>query len=298
MKRLQTVFLLAATASLGAQTEPAAPTPPAPLPSALPSDLEALCQRVDAAHRQEGAPARTTAVVGNFEVHVLDAQAAQGGQADIELRYLEWLRPDQKLRHLMGYEVRDAGGPVAAGRDRNGYWHLFQGKPRDLTEADTQDRAACERYTNLVRQLLRFLTPGQVLRSLTAPTPVQTENLQLGREPALACEVVTGGLPNFPLQQAGGEDAPVQAKVYVDKQTGQLAAIEVQPLVDGRPEPTRREFVRLGELRRVDGILVPHRLVHLLADAEGKLRARTRVVVSALQLQPKLAAEDLDRPKR
>ncbi|MBL8722432.1 MAG: hypothetical protein JNK49_00210, partial [Planctomycetes bacterium] len=276
---------------------PPPPGPTAPLPSPRPSDLEALCQRVDAAHRPDGTPARVTAVTGSFEVHLLDAQAAQGGQADIDLKYLEWLRPDQKLRHLLRYDVRDAGAPVAAGRDRNGYWHLFQGKARDLTEAEAQDRAACDRNTNLVRQMLRFLAPGQVLRSATAPSPVQKEPLQLGREPAIDCEVVTGGLPAFPLQQTGGEDAPVLAKVFVDAKTSQLVAIDVQPLNEGRPDPSRREFVRLGDLRRVDGHLVPHRLVHLHADADGKLRARTRVVVANLQLQPKLQVEDLDRPK-
>ncbi|MBM4061571.1 MAG: hypothetical protein FJ265_10825 [Planctomycetes bacterium] len=297
-------LLFAAHALAQVQPAPLPAPPPTPLPAVLPvqlqaqlpADLEALAQRVEKAHHPQGKVEPVTAFQGTFELHLLDAKAAQGGQVDVAFQYLEWRREDSKVRHLIRYVVRDAATPVESGRDRYGFWQLFQGKARDLTEADSQDRAACERNTGLALQLVRFLHAGQVLRSLAAPSAVQQESFQLGREPPIVCEAVRGGLPAFPLLQQGGEGLPVSAKVFVAKATGQLVAVEATPLVDGAPDPGRTELVRLGDLREQDGFLVPRHLLHLRRDQDGKLRPVTRAVITSLALRPGLREEDLRRP--
>ena len=265
------------------------------LPTPLPSDLEALSKRVEAAHQPKGPQTPVTAFDGRITLHVLDAKAAQG-QVDIRVRYFAWTRPDLKVRHLIRYEVREAGAPIESGRDQKGAWHLVQGEARDITEADTTDRAACERNTNLARQLVRFLEPGAVLRALTGPSPVRDAPLQLGREAPTACEVVEGTLPSFPLLQAGGEDAPVQAKVYVAKASARLVAIEVSPLKDGIADPARTELVSLVDLHEQDGFLVPRQLLHLQRDDQGRMRLLSKTVLTALSLRPDFTAKTFDRP--
>lgn len=267
-----------------------------PLPTPLPQDLDALAKRVEAAHHPKGKVERVTAFVGSLELHVLDEKQAQGGQVGVEVKYLEWHPTPTRTRHLIRYSIREAGTPIECGRDKNGLWHLFQGKARELTEADPQDRAAAERNTNLARQLVRFLEPGDVLRALTGPSPVRNEAFQMGREAPVACEVAEGGLPAFPLLQQGGEDAPVHGKIYVEKATGRLLAIEVSPLVKGAPDPTRTEIVKLNDLRPQDGFLVPRQLLHWQRGDEGRMRLVSRAVLTTLALRPELREEDFRRP--
>jgi hypothetical protein len=268
------------------------------LPTPLPADLEALARRVEAAHHPQGPVARVTAFDGSLELHVHDAKQAQGGQVDVDVKYLEWHPAPNRTRHLIRYSIREATPPVECGRDKNGFWHLYQGEAINLTEADVQDRAAAERHTNLARQLVRFLEPGQVLRALTGPSPVRDEPFQMSRETPVACETVEGGLPAFPLLQQGGDDAPVHAKVLVEKATGRLLAIEVSPLVQGKPDVARTEVVRLNDLRPQDGFLVPRQLLHWQRGDDGRLRLASRAVLPRLTLRPNLSEEDFRRPTK
>lgn len=269
-----------------------------PLPTPLTADLEALAKRVEAAHHPKGPVEPVTAFVGSLELQVVDAKAAQAGQVYLAVKYLEYHPTKTKVRHLIRYEVKEAGAPIERGRDRFGFWDLHQGKARDLTEALPQDRAACERDTNIARQLVRFLEPGVVLRALAAPSVVRDEPLQLGREKPVACEVVEGDLPGFPLLQQAGEDVPVHAKVFVTKATGQLLAVETTPRkADGSLDPTRTELVRILDLQEQDGFLVPRKLYHLQRGDDGRMRLQTTALITTLSLRPELRAEDFDRPK-
>lgn len=268
------------------------------LPTPLPADLEALSKRVEEAHQPKGKQAPVTAFDGSITLHVLDTQAAQGGPVDIRVRYFAWTRPDLKVRHLIRYELREAGAPIESGRDQKGIWHMVQGEARDVTEADTTDRAACERNTNLARQLVRFLEPGAVLRALAGPSPVREAPLQLGREAPTACEVAEGTLPSFPLLQAAGGDAPVQAKVYVAKASARLVAIEVSPLKDGIADPARTELVSLVDLHEQDGFLIPRQLLHLQRGDDGRMRLLSKTVLTALSLRPDFTTKTFDRPAK
>ena len=265
------------------------------------ADLEALAARLDTAHRPRGPVPPVTAFRSNLELHVLDAEAKEGGQVDLAVQFLQWQRPgSDRVQPLIRYEVLEAGAPIVRGRDKNGPWQLFQGEARDLRGADFgADLAECQRHTNLARQLLRFLDPGKVLRSLERPSGVSEEQVRIGteRNTKTACLCVEGFLPAFPLLQEGGDDAPVKLKAYVTKTEGRLLAIEAWPLRDGTADEARMERVHLLDLHERDDLLVPRKIEHLFRKADGRLRLQSRAVLTTLSLRPELRVEDFDRPK-
>ncbi len=265
----------------------------------LPLDLPGLAARVDAAHHPNGPVLEVTAFRCNLELHVLDVDAKQRGQVDLAVQFLQWRKPGgNRVRPLIRYEVLEAGSPIVRGRDQYGPWQLYQGEAQDLKKAQfADDLAACERHTNLARQLLRCLDPGAVLRSLGKPSAVTEAELKIDRATRLACLCVEGDLPAFPLLQQGGDDAPVHMRVFVAKADGQLQAIEVCPLVDGAPAPDRLERVRLLDLHQRDDLLVPRSIEHLFRKADGQMHLQSRAVITALSLRPELRAEDFDRPR-
>jgi len=272
-----------------------AQTPPSP---PEPADLEQLARRVDVAHRPRGPVPPVTALTCSLTVHMLDAKAEQGGQGDLEVKFLEWQRPDKQIRHLIRYRVIQAGKPIVRGCDQYGYWQLFQGEPKDLRREFAEvDLKAAERDTNLARQLIRFTDPGTVIRSLKNPGPVRNEILTLDRVTKVPCWVVEGDLAAFPLLQQAGADAPVRLEVFVRKDKETLVAVEAYPLVDGKKDPTRGERVHLLDLRERNDLLVPHELVHLFRGADGELELKTKVTLIDLNLRPQLGVEDFDRKK-
>lgn len=289
---MHTSVLLLFAAWLPAQ----APVPSPAAPQELPADLLALAGRVEAAHRPGGPVPKVTALKAAMELHLLEKKSEQRGQVDLLLDYLEWQRPGGKRpATLLRYEVRDAGSPVVRGRDREGPWQLVAGEPRDLTSADaTQDLAAFERHGNLVKQLVRFLSPGDVLRALQKAGPVADEELEL-RRTRIPCQTVSGQLPAFPLLQQAGEDAPVELKIWVDKASGRLLAVDAWLLKDGQKDAARGERIVLDKLEARDGLLVPLELMHLFRQADGSLALQSRALLTKLSLRPELRAEDFDR---
>jgi len=71
------------------------------LPTQLPPDLDELSKRVDAAHHPKGPIAPVTAFEGELELQLLAVGDVQGGQVDLAVRYLQWQRPDDTVRHLI-----------------------------------------------------------------------------------------------------------------------------------------------------------------------------------------------------
>lgn len=277
-------------AAVAAQTEPSAPP-------AVPKDLAQLAAKVAKSHRpgDDGPP--VVAFQGSLEVQLVAADAKQGGQVNLFVQFLHWQRPNStRSRDLIGYEITQAGEPILRGRDRNGFWHLFGGQARDLQGADfATDLQNAERDTDLARQLLRCLDPAAMLLALERPAAVRETTLQLGREPAVACLSVVGNLPSFPLLQQGGEEAAVQVEVFVTRQDHRLLALSLWPLVEGNPERSRGELVRLRDLHLRDGLLVPRRIEHFFHNEQGALKLQSRTAVVDLDLRPKLEAEMLDR---
>jgi hypothetical protein len=275
---------------------PATPVSPAAKPHA---DLEALAGRVQAAHHPKGPVAPVQAFTGSLELHLVDADAEQRGQVDLDVRFLEWTPPGKtRVRPLLRYQVVQAGKPIVRGRDRYGPWQLIQGEPEDLNDQLARDLEECDRHTNLARQLLKLLAPGDVLRALQRPSAVASEPLNVERGVRIECETVEGDLPAFPLLQQGGEDAPTHLKVYVAKENGRLIAVDAWPTKDGKLDPTQGERMLLLDLHERDGVLVPRELKHLFRNETGKLRLKTRAVLNNLSLRPKLDVDDFDRTKK
>lgn len=268
---------------------------PAPPPT-IPDDLAALAARVGAAHCANGPVPRIEAIRGLLTIQLLDRTAEQRGQIDLDVRFLDW-RPatGTKTVPLIRYEVLDAGEAIVRGQDRDGPWQLVRGEPRDLSGADfVQDLAACERHTNLARQLLLYLSPADVLRSLQRPSPVRPTLLPLRRGKELPCLTVLGDLPAFPLLQQGGADGPVRVQVFVDAETGRLAGLDAFPRDGDIVDEARGERILLADLRARDGVLVPHEIRHLFREA-GQLVLKSSVQILQLSLRPELRAEDFDR---
>jgi hypothetical protein len=274
----------------------AAPAPQA-TPTAANAELEALASRVETAHRPDGPVPPVVAFDASITLRVLDKTRDERGQVDLDVKYLEWLRPgSKKVQPLIRYEILDAAAPIVRGRDQFGYWQLTQGEPRDLTGADAaEDLAQAEQHMNLARQLVRFLSPGDVLRGLQQPGPVRDAELTLARDNVAACRTVTGRLAAFPLLRQGGEDAPVELQAWIGKADGRLLAVDATPLRDGKPDPTRSERVLLQDPKVFLGIVVPQQLTHLFQRDDGKLAPWSRVRVEKLDLRPRPQPERFDR---
>lgn len=268
-------------------------------PADAPDELATLATRVELAHRPKGPVPAVTALQAVFQVHLLDPNADQKGVVDLAVRYLEWTRPNSKKPTiLIRYEVGETGARIVRGRDADGPWHLVQGRPRDLQNADYErDYAIFKQHTNLAKQLVRFLSPGAVMRELQQPSPIGDEDLAVERGVRVACQTIEGGLASFPLVHQGQDELPVHAKFFVAKATGQLAALDIWPLRDGKRDDTQGERVLLLQLQERDGLLVPSELRHLFRDGEGRLRPNSKAVMVKLELRPELRAEDFDRTK-
>ena len=259
--------------------------------------VEELATRVAAAHRPDGPTAKVEAFRCALEMHLYDVTQDQGGQADLEVMFRNWRREGStRVRTLIRYEVKGGEQRNVLGCDRHGPWLLHQGKPVDLDGAEfVEDLARFQENTNLARQLVRFLSPGEVLRSLQQPAPIVKKPLQLGRDLAVPCWAVRGTLDEFPMMQNAGKEAPARLEIYIDAATDRLLAVDVWPLHGKQVDLTRGERIVLHDLAKDSGLLVPHRLDHLWRDPKGKLRLHSRVQINTLELNPDLTVADFDR---
>lgn len=294
-------------ASLSAQQPSEEPAPPG-APAATPdhkkrsdqdarTDIETLCRKVGAAHRPSGPTPAVTALRCVLELQLTDVREKNGGQVDLDVMYLQQPRPAPKrARSYIRYEVRGGEEPIRRGFDRVGPWHMKQGKPADLTAAGAeQDLASLREHINLASQLIRFLSPEQVIASLQDPGEVRDDRLRLGRRDAPVLSV-SGRLSAFPMVQSSGEEAPAFVKIYIDKQSSELLGVDAWPLgEDGEPDRRRGERILLSDLRERDGLLVPRTLRYLFRDDSGKLRSRSTVKIVSLELRPPLTVRDFDR---
>jgi hypothetical protein len=297
---LSTLALLSLSPLLQQQGNVEPPVAEPPAAATVPADLAALAARVEKAHRPDGPVPPVTAFTAMLELRVLDKRAEQRGQVELDVRYLEWTPPSgKKAQTLIRYEIRDASTPIVRGSDEYGPWQLVQGEPRDLTGADAaEDRDQFERHRNLARQLVRFLSPGDVLRSLGTPTAVIEDDLPVERGLVVPCATVTGTLPSFPLLQHGGDDAPARVTLWIDKASGRLLAVDAAPLRDGEADLARGERILLLELQCRDGLLVPTHLKHLFRREDRKLAPWSEVQLTKLSLRPPLGRDDFDRTRK
>lgn len=265
------------------------------------TDLQRLSERVDAVHYPDGRPKRMESFRADLSIEEAAADASQRGQAELRSVFREWQPEGAKVaRPLIRYSVVDAGQPIERGCDRDGYWELFQGEARDLTARDlAESLKAAQRDTKLARQLLRFMDPGAVLRTLESPGAVTEEVLQVGRTEPVPCLVASGRIGSFPLLEQEGEAVAVAARVFVHRDTGRVVAVEARPLdAEGKADTARGEFLRLEDHERQGPALLPRMLVHYRLDANGKRVLQRKVRLVQISLGAELRVEDFDRPRR
>lgn len=263
----------------------------------VPDDLQQLANAVDAVHRPDGASRQFHGFTADLEITQL-AQNGPRGTATLKVQFLDH-QPKNRKRPLplIHYRVTDAAQPTERGRDLDGYWQLLDGKPQDLDTKDSQtELQAARRDLNLARQLLRFLDPGAVLRSLQDPQPIVEAVLKLGHTDPIPCRVATGTLPSFPRLYEIGEDTPVQIRCWVEQATNQLVALELWPLdKDHKPDLEHGELLRIDDLRLKDGVKLPYRIVHYQVTVDGKRNSQSQARIVDIQLDPAITAEDFGR---
>ena len=259
-------------------------------------DIATLARQVGGAHRPDGPTAKVEAFTCQLELHLLDVSEKNGGQANLEVDFLQQAREaPKKPRTFIRYKVRGVDRAIRRGFDRFGPWHIQQGKPADLTAAGAQrDLESLREHTNLARQLLRFLSPEAVIGSLEAPTQVSHEELRIGRKSA-AVYGISGRLPEFPWMQRAGSDAPAYVTIYVDKSSKRLLGIDAWPVKDGVTDRSRGERILLSDLQLRDGLLIPRTLRYLWRNAAGKLRSHSTAKIITLDLSPELDVKHFDR---
>lgn len=263
----------------------------------VPDDLQQLANAVEAVHRPDGASRHFHGFTADLEI-TQKAQDGPRGTATLEVTFLDFQPKDRKRPlPLIHYSVRDAAQPTERGRDLDGYWQLLDGKPQDLDTKDSQtELQAARRDLNLARQLLRFLDPGAVLRSLQDPQPIVEAVLKLGQTKPIPCRVATGTLPSFPRLFELGDDTPVQIRCWVEQATNQLVALELWPLdKDHKPDLEHGELLRIDDLRLQDSVKLPHRIVHYRVTAAGQRNIQMEARIVRITLDPAITAEDLGR---
>ncbi|MFK7743264.1 MAG: hypothetical protein AB8H80_23310 [Planctomycetota bacterium] len=294
----------ASTAASSPRLRPSQQDPQTPPPQNGVPNLAALALRVGRSHRPEAGPGAAAAKpIDAFRcslaLELLDKRAEQGGQVELAVQFLRWQRENNRRKiTLLRYELQGSEGLNVRGRDRLGPWHVQQGEVQDLTGArHERDLEQFREHLNLAKQLVRFLSPEEVLKSLKKPSEVTRTQLVIARGKSVATLTVTGTLKRFPMMQNAGEEGPALLQIYVDESNDRLRAVDVWPLVEGKPDLRRCERIVMNDQRMRDGILVAHELTHKWRDPNGRLRPHSRVKMTTLDLRPELTVSDFDRRK-
>jgi hypothetical protein len=303
---LKTTWLAIATASsltgLPAQEQPSI-APATEPPQATKStengvpNREALILRVNKAHQPDGKIAKIDAFTSKIELELKDVTADKGGQVTLDVSYLDLHNPKRKRpTTLLRYAVKGGEDRIVRGFDVFGPWHLRNGKPEDLTAPNAvQDLANFQEHRSLAQQLVRFLSPGDVIQSLTNCSAVEEREIVLSRRKATKALAIEGDAERFPMMHNAGEEQPARLTVWVDAKTNKLLAVDVTPIVNDKPQPDRRERIKLSKLTERDGLLVPRFLHYLLPNKAGDLQIHSTVHLVDLNLRPNLTTSDFNR---
>lgn len=255
----------------------------------------ALALRVEKAHG--GASGKISAFRSTLELELTDRAQAKGALVGLDVTFLEIQEPKRKRpTTLLRYEIRKAEEPIVRGQDKFGPWHLDKGTSQDLTAAGKErDLKAFLEHKNLAKQLVRFLKPGDVIRSLTNCSQVEDHQLLWTRAKKLDTLKIHGNIENFPMMRNAGEEAPARLTLYIDKKTDRVVAVDVTPIVAGEPNAKLGERIKLQQFQERNGRNVPHKLSYLWRDKDGNLRSHAKVNILQLDLTPRLTPTDFDR---
>lgn len=258
---------------------------------------EALALRVSTAHQPNGKIAKISAFTSKIELELKDVTADKGGQITLDVSYLELHKAKpKKPTTLLRYEVKGGEERIVRGFDVFGPWHLRNGKPQDLTAPNAvQDLKHFQEHRNLARQLVRFLSPSEVIHSLSNCSEVQERDIILTRRKTTKALAIEGDVERFPMMHNAGEEQPARLTIWVDIKTNRLLAVDVTPRIKGQLKPEGRERIKLAKLTERNGLLVPKYLHYLLPNKEGQLQIHSTVHLVDLNLRPNLTTSDFNR---
>lgn len=297
---LPVLFLLSASATAQATETPPSSPPPILSPTDTPETLEQLAAKVELAHYPLGKQPAVTAFAASILMQELGRNQSHRVDAELEVKFLMWQKSDSRPWPLLRFQVLDAATRIEQGRDRNDYWGLIEGKPVDLSGKDyEQDRQDCRRHLKLAQQMVQFLSPATVLRSLKKPSAVSLGELKLGRSPSpFACWIVSGELAAFPLRSQPGENVAVMLKAYVDKTSGLLMGLLVQPTAGEDQSVKAGEFLYFSEHAPEAGRIVPRTITHFDVTKDQQKLVQLKMTITTLLLDGKLNVNDFDRPAK
>lgn len=261
-------------------------------------DRMALALRVEKAQQSDKeAPAKISAFRSTLELELTDRQQAKGALVGLDVQFLEYQKPKRKRpTTLLRYEIRKAEQPIVRGQDQYGPWHLDNGEAKDLTGAGKErDLQAFIEHKNLAKQLVRFIKPADVIRSLKNCSEVEPFELRWTRAKTFKTLKIHGDIDKFPMMRSAGDEPPARLTLYVDQETDRVVAVDVTPILNGEPDPKLGERIKLQQFQPRNGLNVPHKLSYLWRDKAGALRSHSKVTILQLDLEPKLAPKDFDR---
>jgi hypothetical protein len=261
--------------------------------ASIPGEIAELAAKLDRAHRG----GNTDRNIHSFSAQLVLETVAAGENAlsiDLDADFLDFSN-DERTRHYIKYRVQEEGQLIERGRSPDGYWALIDDTVILLNAArHRQDREKVQREIRLALQLLKFLDPGRVLRSLREPGGVRTESLRPGRGTPISCLVVEGFVDSFPLYYLGGQSGRVFLKLWVDESDGHLVAVQATPMTEeGARDLAHGEFILMSEHKNPSGVvLLPTELKIFKVNVQDERELQVTVHLRQFDLDPGLEPDD------
>jgi hypothetical protein len=263
-----------------------------------PKSVQELAAALRTAHGISAQDAQADRFEARLQLTPQRAGDAEKITVSLDVRFWQRSRTDATKRDLIRYRIDEGGETLERGRDARGMWSRAGKEEFNLGAREHQtDRETLEQHMRLASQLLELLDPERLVGRLAGAGPVRAEKLTIGRREAIECEALEGNLADFPTYASGGVGRSVRLKLWVEKATGLLHAVEAHPLdAAGRPLP-RAELVVLRDYRAPDRLRLPSQLT--IFQVEGGQRVPSVTVdLKKLELGPELDEATFDRRRR
>ncbi|MEZ5965806.1 MAG: hypothetical protein R3F56_18365 [Planctomycetota bacterium] len=291
---LLAVGTLAAQGTAPPETPRSSEVPRAGSRAAAPmrQDLEELATALGRAHGLAADAKPITSFGADLRVESRDKQEKDSISIDI--------RVDFSAPRSLRCQVREKGVRVERGMDPElGPWAISGDRVLKLQGADfARDADQIAHDLRLCRQIVRFLDPQRMLRTLEDPGPVGKEDLEITKRLTFhACPTVEGVLTRFPIYTVDA-DGRARVKLFVHPDTSQLLAVRAQPIGDdGKPTQPTAELILLGDYAETQGLHLPSKLTVFRVDGDAREPLQT-VHINGIELDREFAPKHFARPKQ
>ncbi|MHC5062485.1 MAG: hypothetical protein ACYTG5_00765 [Planctomycetota bacterium] len=256
-----------------------------------PSDAVAeLAKKLDDSHRPGAAAQELHQFSGILRI---ETRGRDQDSIEIELS-AQYMAP-----RMIRYRVEEEGEIIERGWDGIGAWDRVGEDVHALGGMEYQeDRAQVAKHRRLAQQLLRFIDPGAVLRSLKNQSEVRNEQLPYApRGKMREFMTVSGELDSFPMHALDKEPASVRIKMMVDPENKLLRAMQLVPLDEDSSPMGSGEVVLIEDYAEQNGRMLPTRLTTFRIVDRGRMIPDVTVKVFEIDLDPELTREKMARPK-